>query len=431
MQPHLIFLLFLISLVFYGCGGEEESAGISLTNETTATATLKTGTTSKRNPTIKSITDEISRLRGLSVKKEISVKYLDRNGLKGEVKKEIEKEYPPARMAQEERALKKIGLLDPEDNLMELVSRMLTEEIIGYYDDETKELVVVSENPQIDLMNEITLAHEITHALQDQNYDLQQIAPASDTNDDDRHLARLALVEGDATVTMMEYTQGNLSDFDLLGLSLQALGASRGISAGYLEDTLSFPYMAGEEFVNFLKDKGGWLAVDEAYKHPPDSTEQVIHPDKYIAGEQPLTLEIPDVTGIAGSGWQLVEDGTIGEFGIGELLSRYVSNQQAREAAVGWGGDRACYYEDAAGRSLLIMQLAWDSQTDADEFAEAMGLSLENRYGAAFNLQGRWPSLPTSDGTWVVEEHGPMVAVVLTTDMVLSGQVADKLLGII
>jgi hypothetical protein len=430
LQLHLIFLLFLISLVFSGCGGEEKPASTSLTNEATTT-TLNTSTTSKRNPTIKSITDEISRLRGLSFKKEIAVKYLDRNGLKGEVKKEIEKEYPPTRLAQEERALKKIGLLEPGDNLMELVSGMLTEEVIGYYDDETKELVVVSEKPQINLMNEITLAHEVTHALQDQNYDLQQIAPASDTNDDDQHLARLALVEGDATVTMKEYVQDNLSDFDLLSLSLQVLGASRGMSAGYLEDTLSFPYMAGEEFVNFLKDKGGWVTVDEAYKHPPDSTEQVIHPDKYIAGEQPLPVEIPDLTGIAGSGWQLVEEGTLGEFGIGELLSRYVSSQQAREAAAGWGGGRARYYEEAAGRSLLIMQLAWDSQIDADEFAETMGLSLENRYGAAFNLQGRWPSLPTSDGTWVVEEHGPMVAVVLTTDMVLSGQVADRMLGII
>jgi len=429
LQPYLIFLLFLISLVFYGCGGKEEPASTSLANETTAAVTLNTGTTSKRNPTIKSITDEISRLRGLSIKKEIAVKYLDRNGLKDEVKKEIEKEYPPGRLAQEERALKKIGLLEPGDNLMELVSAMLTEEIIGYYDDETQELVVVSNEPRINLMNEITLAHEITHALQDQNYGLQQIAPTSDTNDDDQHLARLALVEGDATVTMNEYAQGNLSGFDLLSLSLQALGAS-GMSAGYLEDTLSFPYMAGEEFVNFLKDKGGWITVDEAYKHPPDSTEQVIHPDKYIAGEQPLPVEIPDLTGVAGSDWQLVEDGTIGEFSIGELLSRYISGKQAQEAAAGWGGGRARYYEDAAGRSLLIMQLAWDSQLDADEFAEAMGLSLENRYGAAFNLQGRWPSLPTIDGTWVVEEHGPMVAVVLTTDMVLSGRVADKLLGI-
>lgn len=201
----------------------------------------------------------MSRIRGLPAKSDIAVKYLNRDQPKVELEEEMNKSMPPEEAEADEKVLKALGLLKPGENLDELISIMMGEEIAGYYDSETKELAVISESTDTSLMDEITLSHEMTHALQDQNFDLQRIVPAEGTGNSDSDLARTALVGGDASLAMTDYMQSKLSVMEALSLGLGSLGATSDMTdmPAFLESQLGFPYTEGEALVTYIKGGGG------------------------------------------------------------------------------------------------------------------------------------------------------------------------------
>ncbi|MHB1326486.1 MAG: hypothetical protein ACYDGS_06460 [Thermoleophilia bacterium] len=208
-------IIITLFLTLTGCGSggdttggraDDENNGASSTTQSVNTATT---TVVKSAVTIKSIEEEISRMRGLPIRSEIAVSYLSREQLRREMKAQIEKEYSPAEVNVEEKVLKGLGLLKEKDNLTAAIEQMLDEEVAGFYDDETRQLKLVSDKPELNLMNQVTLAHEVTHALQDQNFSLSEFLPENSGNDD-ADLARLAFVEGDATVSETDYTAASL-----------------------------------------------------------------------------------------------------------------------------------------------------------------------------------------------------------------------------
>src|SRR5659263_291685 len=170
-----IAIIIILSFGLTGCGSggettggrtDDENNGVSSTTQSVNTA--KT-TVAKSAVTIKSIEEEVSRMRGLPIRSEIAVSHLSREELRREMKAQIEKEYSPVEVSVEEKVLKGLGLLEEKDNLTAAIEQMLGEEVAGFYDDETKELKLVSDKLELNLMNQVTLAHEVTHALQDQN----------------------------------------------------------------------------------------------------------------------------------------------------------------------------------------------------------------------------------------------------------------------
>lgn len=425
-------IIIILSFGLTGCGSggettggrtDDENNGVSSTTQSVSTA--KT-TVAKSAVTIKSIEEEVSRMRGLPIRSEIAVSHLSREELRREMKAQIEKEYSPAEVSVEEKVLKGLGLLEEKDNLTAAIEQMLGEEVAGFYDDETKELKLVSDKLELNLMNQVTLAHEVTHALQDQNFSLSEFLPENSGNDD-ADLARLALVEGDATVSETDYTAANFSAMDLVSLLFGSLGATGGLGTNsYLEDSLLFPYTSGMKFVNVMKEKGGWLAVDSVYGKPPLSTEQVMHPEKYLSGEAPVLVDLSDMGVSIGPGWSLSFENNLGEFGLVELLSVDISSSRARRAAAGWGGDAIEYYEGPEGTSLMVVASVWDSQQEATEFAKAMGEALENRYDSKFELApGTAPVLRSDDGVWLLAHKGLGVVLVQAPDQAL----AEKMLG--
>ncbi|MFA5808804.1 MAG: hypothetical protein WC935_00520 [Thermoleophilia bacterium] len=156
-----------------------------------------------------------------------------------------------------------------------------------------------------------------------------------------------------------------------------------------------------------------------------------MHPEKYLSGEQPVAVVVPDLSGTIGTDWESVDEDALGEFDVKTILSENLPAAQATRAAAGWGGGRYRYYQRPDGSVLLMMLLAWDSSVDADEFSSAMGTSLEKRYGEKFVFtSGKAPILSTVDGAWSVEQHGNSVAVVMSPDATLAGSVADLVLGL-
>jgi hypothetical protein len=140
----------------------------------------------------------------------------------------------------------------------------------------------------------------------------------------------------------------------------------------WMVQQLEFPYLAGSTWVSSLWASGGWDAVDAAYDQPPASTEQVLHPEKYVAGEQPAEVADPDVAALMGSGWSSVESSTVGEAMLGIWLGAMgVPQSDGDVAAAGWGGDRLSVASGPNGEWGMAWRIAWDAGADGDEFDQA------------------------------------------------------------
>jgi hypothetical protein len=292
---------------------------------------------------------------------------------------DLDRSYPAARRRADEEVLKLLGLIGPRVDLRAVEGSVFGEGVAGYYDPRSKRLRIVdSAATENHALGEVTLAHELTHALEDQRFGL------TDTEgDDDRALGRLALVEGSATMVMEQYLLRYLgTSAALAGLLNTDTGPKL---PKFLEDQLLFPYLGGMRFVQALLARAGgrWTLVNLADRiRPPDSTEQVLHPDKWIRIETPLPVR--PARPRLGPGWRRTAAGTWGEWATRELVG------DAR-AAAGWGGDRYVLYQRPAPgcaapcrrADVLVMRWRWDTPRDAREFLVALRRWSAGRGGAA------------------------------------------------
>ena len=279
---------------------------------------------------------------------------------------DFDKQYPAARRHADETVYRLLGLIPAGDDLRTLTGSLFEQGVLGYYDPADGRLrVVKGAGTGTRVLWEMTLAHELTHALEDQHYPFKTDTAGSD----DRALARSALIEGTATWMMYAYVQRYFTSEETLGSLLGAAFQDSGDLPPFLEAQVIFPYIDGEAFVAGLRDRanGEWTLVDTAYRaHMPASTEQILHPDAYFRADQPRAVRI---RARLGPGWRRVGAGTWGELQTRELLAGAGSN--ARDAAAGWGGDRYELWESGA-EHVLVMRWRWDTPRDETEFAAAL-----------------------------------------------------------
>ncbi|MDP9293303.1 MAG: hypothetical protein M3O90_02585, partial [Actinomycetota bacterium] len=239
-------------------------------------------------PDVAVIARRVEELRGLRFKRRPVPEQVTSAQARREGLEDLDRSYPERRRHADEEVLKLLGLLEPGVNLRDVSASVFGQGVAGYYDPRTGRLRIVEGAQTANrVLNEITLAHELTHALEDQRFglDLDQAAGS-----DDAALARLALVEGTATSLMLEYAERHFSPAQTLGGLLSSLGQDTGDLPPFVEAQLLFPYTAGQRFVERLYRVGGgrWAVVDAALRfRPPASTEQILHPDTYLSVEQP------------------------------------------------------------------------------------------------------------------------------------------------
>ncbi len=303
---------------------------------------------------------------------------------------ELDRYVPRRRQRSEERVLAMLGLLPPGVRLREVLGKALTEEVAGYYVPRTKTMALVRGAGLGGLLAEVTLAHELTHALDDQRFDIEPHGTSGSLSD--RAVADAALREGSATLAMVEYvalTQGAGQELPpelrrrlLEELDQLALPASGGLPR-YVREALVFSYAAGAIFVSRLQSRGGWAAVDRAFgKDAPVSSEQIMHPRKYEAGERPLRVALSGVREALPAGARVVARGDLGEFDTQQFLRDANGRRRSEEAAAGWGGSRLELWRLPDGGDVLVMAWAWDTARDAREFAAAVRVSV-GRLGPA------------------------------------------------
>jgi hypothetical protein len=326
----------------------------------------------------------VAEIRQLDAPSRTDPQIIDAEQLQTNLEVEFDKSKPATQILIAERVYKALDLLPGDASLRDLYLELQGSQVIGYYDTSADELFIVSRSGGLGPTQRATYAHEFTHELQDRHFDLESLGLEEATDEGDLGLAILALVEGDATSAQTTWMTANLSPAELVQIVVDAADpeilAVLGRTPAILLETSLFSYQAGAAFVGALLAQGGYGAVDGAYEALPVSTEQVIHPEKYLAGEAPVDVELPvDLAARVGSGWTLDAQDTLGELQLRVWLREGgLAGDVARLAADGWGGDRIALLAapDGAG-DVIVLVTEWDTARDARDFHAAAKQALD------------------------------------------------------
>ncbi len=268
-----------------------------------------------------------------------------------------------------------LDFLDEGDSLYDLWVQSYTQDTLGFYNYRQGKLCLIGDSAAAtDPEGRLTLVHEYAHALQDQHFDLSALHEQEGI-DSEASGARLALVEGDATLVMALYANYYLTSEELaaIGDLTTEPGAVPDVEMPpIIEQSMLFPYERGLQFVVALFREGGWEAVNEAYRDPPVSSEQILHPRKYYRQrDDPVEVTLPDMAAALGEGWTERDSEIFGEFDLMLFLQEYLDERDAASAAAGWGGDRYSFLEDEAGAHAFVLSARWDDKDEAREFYDA------------------------------------------------------------
>ena len=311
-------------------------------------------------------------LRGLEPLATITPVVLSRDALRDRLAAEMAETTPEAARA-DVLELSAFDFMEPDYDLAAAQLELQGDGILGYYDPDTAEFVVVNDGALLDAPAQWTHAHEYVHALQDQHYDLGALT--DDTVNSEFQAAVRALAEGEAELVQYLYlTEGSFfSDEETTAIIADAAAAGRDDLDNYppvLISSLVFPYSSGSRFVEALYNEGGFAAIDAAWLDPPRSTEQILHPERYLAGDAPQIVALNPLTDTLGVGWEQIADDILGEFFLREYLDQQLAASAAERLAEGWGGDRyAVYWNETTGGLVMALRLVWDTAEDAAEFA--------------------------------------------------------------
>jgi hypothetical protein len=324
------------------------------------------------------IARRVERIRNLRFERPVKPLFVGRAEAIRLQQQETAREYPRSARAADEESLELLGLLRPGDSLGRAVEAIEREQVLGFYDNRTQRLVVVRDRRANRPLLEITLAHELVHALEDQRFGLR----LNGGPNDDSSIALSALAEGTATLVMAEYAVRYFGIDDALALFGATSGGETKLPR-YLEDTLLFPYEQGVDFVQSFRDRAGsWKAVDNVIRfRRPATAEQVIHVDKYAVDERPHAPRVPSFGPVLGAGWRHLGSSSVGELDMREIFS-IVGRSPSDAAAAGWNGGRFELWRrgppdgcasPCVDRDAGALLLAWDTRHDGRQAEAALG----------------------------------------------------------
>ncbi|HYE98929.1 MAG TPA: hypothetical protein VEJ18_08460 [Planctomycetota bacterium] len=372
---------------------------------------------------------DVTDLRGLPFTRDVTVGVYSKAELTAFIKGELDRELPKEKADKYQRAYAKFGLIPKDLDLYKAYLSLFESSIAGFYHPRTKELRLIRPADQDDAeqkamkamgidMEAITLVHELTHAAQDQNFELSTL-PLEDETNDDLIAALKAVIEGDASAVGWRYGLGEQFDARIglinAGYKMGMLPGEANKLPAYFKLTLTFPYGYGTDFVlKVLRGtNSGLKEASKMFKEWPLSTEQILHPAKYYQErDNPTLIVLPGLDGHIGGGWKETMNNVHGEFSVKILLREHRGdNLRAKlidDASAGWDGDRYAILENADHQAMYVWYTTWDSEQDAQEFQEAYALALEKKYGVAERPGAREGALSfeSADGPVYLERRG-------------------------
>ncbi|MCU1265826.1 MAG: hypothetical protein JWM21_2144 [Acidobacteria bacterium] len=371
--------------------------------------------------TTAAVLKETSEIRELPILRPVKSGAQSRAEIERMVIRNLDEETTPAETHATELTLKKLGMVPPDFQYRAFLIKLLTEQVAGYFDPKQQHFFIAD---WIDLEGQKpVMAHELTHALQDQHFNLRRFErwPKGDS---DAELAAHALIEGDATLAMKVYMARN----PMIAFAfMRAFGSSAMPTEQYkqaprsLRESLVFPYEEGLEWATAVYKKGGWTAVSQAFSALPQSSEQILHPEKYFANEAPVKVSLPDVRAELGSKWKRVDYDVNGEWSYYLILDQFLNAEaESKRAAAGWAGDRYEVYEGTQPGEVFLTQMSvWDTEKDAQEFFDAYIKRTRLRY--ANSQVKELESSSASRRQWTTNEGGVVMELIGKRALIVEG----------
>jgi hypothetical protein len=338
---------------------------------------------------------QMSQITGLKLVTPLKKSLRSREEIRAYVIKQMNEEKNAAERYADLRSAEAFGLLPKGFDLDSFMVNVLTEQVEGLYDPKTQEFYIADWSPLAD--QRMVMAHELTHALEDQHFQIETWLKAARPNED-AELARDAVLEGSAMAAMVDYLMlstgrslKDLPDFDP-GMLIGDLGSTPTLQKAppFLKDTLIFPYIGGLSFSAAILKNTGWAALPAVFAKPPVSTQQILHPGLYRSGKIPTTVALPPIEKLLGNNWAKLDENIMGEFGWKEVLKQFLDDDRAKMLAAAWDGDRYAVFEHQQTKKLvLVARLHLNSEEHAARFFGQYSEALEKKYSERSNLLRR------------------------------------------
>jgi hypothetical protein len=329
---------------------------------------------------------QVAQIRGFDYDHPVVAEPVSQAQIGRDVVDYTDQAYPKGQYARRSIAWDTIGVIPDGTDLRAAYENYGSSQVIGYYDTVTGTLKFTgSASPSP--LERITLAHELTHAIDDQRFGLERLDQLGAECRDEDSAAATALVEGNATFFMLRWARTFLTAAEQLQVGIEAAQqdtSTDGIPQ-FIVRLQAFPYEQGMNFVSALDSRGGLDEIDEAFEDLPASTEQIIHPERY-PNDAPTPVNVPNLSAELGDGWKDLDVMTIGEEWLRIALGLRLDASEAATAAAGWDGGtyRAWSNGDA---SAVVLSTVWDTADDAGEFADAMNAWIADGDGSATVLE--------------------------------------------
>jgi hypothetical protein len=325
----------------------------------------------------------VAGVRGLPIKRAVPGKVLDRETMLRRIREAVERDTPRNVFVGQGELLAALELVPADYDFVAGVFELLGGRVAGFYDPEDGAMYLADDLGEAEA-NE-TLAHELAHALADQSFPLKPMVEYS-PGQNDKLSAVHAVIEGDATSAMLDISLGSAFEMteDAVRLAFLASTAMSEVGAKTpraINASLVAPYTDGFAFVQEMRRRGDWPAVDAVWKSMPETTEQLLHVDKLLAKEPAAKVDAPSLGALEKRGYKSIIDDVMGEQGLRIMFEDWTARREARDAAAGWGGDRFVVAERVeAGKKqfAVAMRLRMDTAADAGEAA----VVFERKHGA-------------------------------------------------
>jgi hypothetical protein len=339
---------------------------------------------------------EMSKLLSLPILHPVKKTLKSRDQIRAYLLAEEKKKKDSAKDYADQRTMEMFGLLPKDFPLEQTLNDILTEQIAGLYDPDSQEFFISDWTSPAEMR--MIMAHELTHALQDQHYHIDTWRDAAKPNDD-AELARDSVLEGAAVAAMLDYMlrdQGKgVRDLPAIDPSLVLGDAADSPllakAPPVIRDELLFPYVAGMSFAQaVLKATIGWPDFGRVFANPPASTQQIMHPDLYLRGVTRAPVTLPDFSTLLPADWKKLDENLMGEFGLQEILKQFQAESVALSVAPTWAGDRYAIFENQKTKQdMLVFRLRLTSDADAAHFFEIYSDVLEAKDSTRTRLYRR------------------------------------------
>jgi hypothetical protein len=345
----------------------------------TPTSTDDDGAPPETPADVQQIESQVEQVRGLEFLRDVAVQPVSADEIASKLEGAFDETYPKAFYDRRSVAWQTIGVMPRDTDIREALLAFQTGQVVGFYNPVDGELVFRADGG-LDLVERVTLAHELTHAIDDQHFDLSRIDRVAANCRDEAFQAALGAVEGSAQFFSIKV----LFEFPPDDGDFSGLGDGGGMPDGvppFMVDLQLWPYTAGQSFVTALDGRGGTAEIDAALRRFPTTTEQILHPERF-PGDTPARVDVPDLSRELGPGWGDLDVMQVGEAWLAAMLGLRLDSATADAAAAGWDGGLYRAFTDG-NDAAVVLATAWDSTADADAFAQAVRewLDAEGQWG--------------------------------------------------